>query len=148
MRTIGSMFLGFIVGAIATLTIHEAVKWLFIDAGVLEGRAWDVDAVDYGVLSGQIPKVASAAFWGGVWGAVMALLFGSRPEGSMTLKGAVFGMFFPALLGVFVAVPLIKGQPPFMGGDPAKCGAVLAILAAWGVATAWFYGLFSYGRLP
>jgi hypothetical protein len=75
---------------------------------------------------------------------------GGAPRGSMTLRGLLFGILGPALIGVFVAVPLVTGRfPLFFDGAPNMIGSVLLILAGWGAATAWLYGFFtSGGRLP
>lgn len=146
--SIKALILGFIAGAIATLTIHELLKSLFFDAGIISMRPWDFEPIDSGPFAGAMPKIASATLWGGAWGALMGLIFGREPEGSMTWRGALFGITGPALLGVFLFVPLLKGTAPFLGGDLVAMGAVLCILAGWGAVTAWLLGLFSYGRLP
>jgi len=143
-----AVILGFIAGAIATLTIHEFIKSLFFDAGVIPLAPWDMAPIDTGPFAGTLPKLASAAFWGGIWGSILAIVFGNQPEGSMTLRGLAFGITGPALIGVFLLVPLLKGSAPFLGGNFEAMGAVLCILAAWGVVTAWLYGFFSYGRFP
>ncbi len=143
-----ALILGFIAGAIATLTVHELVKGIFFDAGVIPMKPWDMTPIDSGPLAGSLPKIASATLWGGVWGAVMGMAFGREPEGSMTLRGLAFGITGPALIGVFLLVPLFKGMAPFLGGNVEAMGAVLCILAAWGAVAAWLFGLFSYLRLP
>lgn len=143
-----ALILGFVAGAIATLTVHELVKGIFFDAGVLPLQPWDMTPIDGGPFAGSLPKIASAVFWGGVWGALMGVLFGREPEGALTLRGLAFGIAGPALIGVFLLVPLIKGSAPFLGGNLEAMGAVLCILAAWGAVSAWLFGLFSYARLP
>lgn len=143
-----AVILGFIAGAMATLTVHEFIKSLFFDAGVIPLQPWNMDMIDNGPFAGVLPKIASATFWGGVWGSILAMVFGNRPQGSMTVRGFAFGILGPALIGVFLLVPLLKGGEPFLGGNVAAMGAVLCILAGWGAVTAWIYGLFSYGRLP
>jgi hypothetical protein len=143
-----ALILGFIAGAIATLTVHELVKGVFFDAGVIALKPWDMTPIDSGPFAGSLPKIASATLWGGVWGALMGMAFGREPEGSMTLRGLAFGITGPALIGVFLLVPLFKGTAPFLGGNLEAMGAVLCILAAWGAVAAWLLGLFSYSRLP
>jgi len=143
-----ALIFGFIAGAIATLTVHELIKSAFFDAGVIPLPPWNMDAIDTGPFAGVLPKIASATFWGGVWGSILAMIFGNAPTGSMTLRGLAFGITGPALIGVFLLVPLLKGGEPFLGGNVPAIGAVLCILAGGGVVTAWLYVLFSYGRLP
>jgi len=71
------------------------------------------------------------------------------PKGSMTLRGAVLGIVGPALLGVFVAAPLLNGNELFLGGDVNLIWPVLVVTAVFGAITAWLYGFFSSGlRLP
>lgn len=97
----------------------------------------------------DLPKLASLALWGGLWGSILSLIFGNVPTGSMTLRGALFGIIGPALLGAFLWIPLINGQAPFYDGEPTMIAAALVILTGFGAATAWLYGFFTSGcRLP
>lgn len=145
-----AIVLGFIAGAIATATVHEAINWVLLQQGIFPRIPWDMEPITTGPLAEyQIPKLVSAMFWGGVWGSVFAIILGNAPTGSMTLKGILLGIIGPAVIGVFVLVPLITGRfPLFFDGDPNMIGSVLLILAGYGAVTAWLYGLFSYGRLP
>lgn len=145
--SVKNIILGFIAGVIATLTIHELIKCGLIDIGFLPAalKPWDMAPVD----PWGIPKIVSASFWGGLWGAILALVFGNVPHGSMTFRGIVFGIIGPALLGALLWVPLLKGQTPFYDGEPLIITSVLLILAGWGAMTAWLYGFFTSGcRLP
>ena len=151
MNFLRTVILGFIAGAIATLTVHEFVSWVFNNPAIWTGwprTSWSKAPVDVALLGIQIPEIFSAMFWGGVWGSLFGLILGSRPIGSMTLKGAILGLLGPALIGVFILVPMLKGGAPFLGGDTGKIIPVLAILMSFGAATAWLYGAFRYGRLP
>ena len=151
MNLLKTIVLGFIAGAIATLTAHEFISWLFSTSWTGWDRvSWNRDLVEIVVWPGKfVPKIMSDTFWGGLWGSVFGLILGSRPQGSTTLKGLLMGIVGPALLGVFIAVPLLTGRfPPFFGGNIAKIIPVLVILAGYGAFTAWLYGFFRYGRLP
>lgn len=147
-----NIILGFIAGAIATVTVHELINLAILNAGVdFPRQPWSLDpvAVRFGASSMEIPRLASDMIWGGVWGSVFAIILGSVPKGSMTLKGILLGLLGPALLGVFILVPIIKGDELFLGGNMTAIGSVLAILAGFGAATAWLYGFFTSGcRLP
>lgn len=153
MNAIKSIALGFIAGAVATVTVHEFVSWLFNNPMLWTGWdrvSWDMEPVSNILFPDiTVPKIVSAAFWGGLWGALIGLILGPRPQGSTTLAGIILGIVGPALIGVFIAVPLITERfPPFFGGDSSKIVPVLVILAAWGSATAWLYGFFRYCHLP
>lgn len=140
-----NILLGFIAGAIATVTVHEAINWVLLQNGLFPRVPWSMQP-SYMV---GIPQIGSDMFWGGVWGSVFALILGDAPSGSLTLRGALLGIIGPALVGVFTLVPLLTVRfPPFFGGDINMIWPVLLILAGFGAATAWLYGLFSYGRLP
>lgn len=140
-----NLFFGILAGVIATLTVHEIIKDFLFGAGYFPAAPWSMAPVD---ITG-IPKIISDALWGGAWGAIFAATLGNIPMGSMTLKGALMGIVGPAILGVFVAVPFIKGKALFLGGNVELMAAVLLILAGFGAVTAWLYGFFNSGcRLP
>jgi hypothetical protein len=147
------LILGFIAGAIATVTVHELINLAILRAGVdFPRQPWSMDPVTikFGASTlAEIPRIASDTFWGGVWGMVFAVILGAVPKGSMTLKGILLGLIGPALLGVFILVPVIKGGELFLGGNQTAIGCVLLILAGFGAATAWLYGFLTSGcRLP
>jgi hypothetical protein len=68
----------------------------------------------------------------------------------MTLKGALLGILGPALVGVFVLVPILTSKIPlFFNGDVNLIWPMVVILAGFGAATAWLYGFMTSGfRLP
>ena len=141
-----SLILGFIAGAIATVTVHEAINYILLQAGIFDRVPWSLEPVPgFG-----FPQIVSDAAWGGLWGVIFALILGSVPKGSMTLKGAILGILGPALIGVFILVPILTSKfPLFFNGDLNPIGSVLLILAGFGAATAWLYGFFTSGcRLP
>jgi hypothetical protein len=151
MNLLKTIVLGFIAGAIATLTVHEFISWLFNNYWTGWDRvSWSKELVPVAFVPDMvIPKIFSDMFWGGLWGSLFGLILGSRPQGSMTLRGLAMGLIGPALIGVFIAVPLLTQKfPPFFGGDMSKIIPVLSILAGYGAFTAWLYGFFRYGRLP
>ncbi|MBX9683606.1 MAG: hypothetical protein K2X41_07430 [Hyphomicrobium sp.] len=151
MNILKSVVLGFIAGAIATLTIHEVISWLFLNYWTgWDRQSWSMEPVTNPYFPDfVVPQIVSAAFWGGLWGGLFGLILGARPQGMMTIRGAILGIFGPALIGVFILVPLLTERfPPFFGGDMSKIIPVLAILAGYGAVTAWLYAFFRYGRLP
>ncbi|MEQ1578231.1 MAG: hypothetical protein ABL894_11320 [Hyphomicrobium sp.] len=128
------LFMGFLAGAIAVVTAHEAINYVLLQQGLFPRVPWSMEPA---AVTG-VPQIVSAMFWGGVWGSVFALAMGHR---NSLLNGVLFGVLGPALLGVFIAVPLLTGRfPMFFGGDAKMIGSVMLILAGWGAATAWLYG--------
>ncbi len=151
--TLKSIFYGFIAGAIATVTVHELINLAILRYGIdFPRQPWSLDpvAVTVGQTTlAEVPRIVSDMFWGGIWGVIFSLILGSVPQGSMTLKGALLGLIGPALLGVFIIVPVIKGGELFLGGNQTAIACVLLILAGFGAATAWLYGFMTAGfRLP
>lgn len=141
--TLRHVLFGFMAGAIATVTTHEIINWILLQAGIFPRVPWSMapSAVT------AVPQIASDMFWGGLWGSLFALIHGWIPGPNLTFKGLVFGLIGPALVGVFILVPLITNRfPLFFGGDPKMLGSVLLILAGFGLTMGWLYGLFTSPR--
>ena len=135
-----SLALGFIAGAIAVATAHEIINFILLQAGVFPRVPWSMEPA---AMTG-VPQIVSDMFWGGVWGILFVLLYNVIPGGGPTVKGLIFGIVGPAILGVFILVPLLTGRfPLFFDFDPQLVGSVLLILAGFGAAMGWLYGLMS-----
>jgi hypothetical protein len=146
-----SLTLGFIAGAIATVTVHELISYALLQQGLFGRVPWSLDPVAVGPLADLgIPQIASDMFWGGIWGAIFALIWGDPPQGALSFKGAALGIVGPAIIGVFTLVPLLTSKfPLFFGGEVDMIWPVLVILAGFGAATGWLYGFLTSGcRLP
>lgn len=140
-----TILLGFIAGAIAMVTVHELISHWLYDTGFATRIPWSMEP---STLTGY-PQLVTDAGLGGLWGALFALILGSVPRGSMTLRGALLGLIGPAVIGALVVVPLIKNEPLFLGQDFALIWPLLVTGAGFGAATAWIYGfLTAGGRLP
>jgi len=132
-----SLTLGFVAGAIAVVTAHEIISYILLKAGVFPRVPWSMQP---SAVTG-VPQIVSDMFWGGVWGIVFVLFYRVIPGGGPTVKGLIFGIVGPAILGVFILVPLISGRfPLFFGFDARMIGSVLLILAGFGAAMGWLYG--------
>ena len=104
---------GFIAGFLAVAIFHQGMYLLLKQTGVpLPGAPWNMApfAGAYGM-----PTVVNQCFWGGLWGILFAFLVDRMPGGPSWLKGFIFGVIFPMLLGSWLIVALVKGQPIFSG---------------------------------
>jgi hypothetical protein len=132
-----SLALGFAAGAIAVVTVHEFINFILLQAGIFPRVPWSMNP---SAVTG-VPQIVSDMFWGGVWGILFVVLYNLIPGGGPTVKGLIFGIVGPAIIGVFILVPLITGRfPLFFGFDPKLIGSVLLILAGFGAAMGWLYG--------
>lgn len=140
-----SLVLGFIAGAIAFVTAHEAISLWLLNAGHATRVPWSMEP---SLFTGY-PQLATGAAWGGLWGAIFALILGPVPRGALTVRGALLGLVGPALVGVLVVLPLIRSEQPFLGYDFDLIWPELVVGAGFGAVTAWLYGFFTSGcRLP
>ena len=131
------ILLGFVAGAVAVVTAHEIIDYILHAAGIFPRVPWSMTPA---AVAG-VPQIVSDMFWGGLWGILFALISDRVPGGNLTVKGLIFGIVGPAILGVFILVPLITGRfPLFFGGDIKLLGSVLLILAGFGAAMGWLYG--------
>lgn len=123
------------------------MKFLYVDPNL--SAAWDLHEADLNPLPMALPRLANAAMWGGLWGALFSIMLGNPPTGSMTLRGALLGILGPAIACVFLIFPLLQGGAPFLGGDVHGIIATLLTFAAFGAFACWLYGWFNAGlRLP
>ena len=105
--------IGFLAGVIAVLVFHQGMYLVMKQLGVpLSGAPWNFAPA---AAARGLPTIVNQAFWGGLWGIAFALLHDRMPGDRGWLKGLVFGMLFPMLLGSWLVVALLKGQP-ILGG--------------------------------
>jgi hypothetical protein len=130
------LILGFVAGALATIVFHQSVWFALNAAGIVPGGqpAWSLDPIPpFGV-----PSVVSKAFWGGLWGALLALVL-ARIEGpAYWLAWIVVGAVALTLVAIYV-VPIVKGLPVGEFWPRAAIGA--AVNGAWGLGTGIFLRL-------
>lgn len=83
-----------------------------------------------------IPQIWSQAFWGGIWGILLAIatvrLHHQLPYWSTSI---LLGSLLPTTVFLFVVMP-IKGIPVAGGWDPNIIVTGLIINAAWGIGVA------------
>ncbi len=114
---------GFLAGALATAIFHQGMYYLMQRGGLpLQGAPWTMtpNARAYG-----LPVLVNQMFWGGLWGVLFALLYERLPTNMGWLKGIVFGVIFPLLLGSWLIVASMRGQP--LLADVAKDWNILRL---------------------
>jgi hypothetical protein len=132
------LILAFVAGFIAVLLFHQPMLALLHAVGITRATAYPTSPVP----PLEVPRVLSAAFWGGVWGMVFLLLRPWVARGRAYFPGAVlFGAFVLSLVAWFVVAPL-KGLPIGAGGNPARIATGLLVNGAWGFGTALLLLLF------
>src|ERR671918_930831 len=120
------IFIAFIAGFIATLVFHQGGLALLNQFGITERAPFNMTSTEpFGV-----PQVFSLAFWGGVWGILLALFLGTRKT-AWYLRALIFGALLPTAVALFVVMPL-KGQPPGGGWDPLIIVGGLILNGLWG----------------
>jgi len=124
---------GFVAGFLSTLIFHQSVWYVLNVVGLIpwERPAWPLETIP----PLGVPSVVSKAFWGGLWGAVLAPLLVRLRGGSYWLGWIAISAVALPLVAFFVVAPL-KGQPiPALG--PRYLASFL-VNAAWGLGTALF----------
>jgi hypothetical protein len=130
---------GFIAGFLGVLIFHQLMLGLLHLIGLTASQSYALRPIP----PLGIPAVLSAAFWGGVWGIVFAMVHQRFPRGSAYWVAAfLFGAVFPTLVGWFIVQPM-KGMPIGNGWQPAGMLTGFLVNGAWGLGTA-----FILSRLP
>ena len=141
MSSLKLLLLGFIAGALATFLFHQTAWYLLNQAGIIppDRPAWPMTAIP----PLGVPAILSKMFWGGLWGAGLALLM-ARIEGvGYWLAWIVVGAIAPSLVAMYV-VPVIKGMP--VSEFWPRAGVAGTVNAAWGLGTAIFLLVFGAAR--
>jgi hypothetical protein len=132
---------GFVAGFVATLVFHQVALLILHLAGIVPATPWNLSPVP----PLGVPAVISAAFWGGVWGIILALLAPGLGRGAGYWIGCVlFGAVALTLVAWFVVGPL-KGRPPALAWPGVIVGPI--VNGAWGFGTALLLRLLP-GRRP
>jgi hypothetical protein len=131
------LIVGFISGAVSVLLFHQGAAALLHALALTPRAPYSMDpAAPFG-----IPQLWSLAFWGGVWGVVLAATL-ARLHGAAFIVGAVvFGALLPTLVAWFVVAPL-KDQPIAAGFVPMAMAIGPIVNAAWGLGTGLGLALF------
>lgn len=138
-RTISprALALGFLAGALAVPLFHQVMVLILHLAGQVPNFPWSTRPVP----PFNVPQLLNQMFWGGLWGALFALVVEAMPGRNLWLKGMIFGLLGPWLIGNGLLVPLIKGGPLLFGFSPPRMIIGALIGTAFGLGLALIYGL-------
>ena len=130
---------GFISGAVSVLIFHQGA------VALLHALEWTARA-PYSMAPTKpwgIPQLWSIAFWGGIWGVLLAVSLARLDRLPLVCAALVFGAVLPTLVAWFVVAPL-KGQPMAAGGVPTRMLVGVIVNGVWGLGTG--IGLALFGR--
>lgn len=111
--SIGRAAMGFIAGALSVFTVMTATWWALRTAGFLPANAPAFWSMEPRIAPFGVPRYLNLAFWGGIWGLVLALLLRGVTGVSYWLAWFLAGAIAVAGVALFV-VPAIKGLPVAM----------------------------------
>lgn len=129
----------FLCGAAAVLILHQGTLAAIYLAGFTAGAPYSLAPTQ----PWDVPQLWSLAFWGGVWGIVLAATLRRLTGGSLVVASLAFGTIFPTLVAWFIVAPL-KGQPMAAGFVPAAMAVGPIVNAAWGLGTGLGLALFGH----
>ena len=135
------LILGFIFGALAALVFQQGALALLHSFGLTPNAPYSMNAVP----PWGIPQVWSVAFWGGVWGVLLAAAVHRQEGGPLIVYSALFGLVFPTLAAWFM-VAAMKGQPLAAGFEPKRMLVGPIVNLAWGLGTGIALALFARSR--
>lgn len=128
---------GFVAGVLSVLMFHQWGFYAAAELGFGRPSLYSMRPVP----PWGIPTIASQAFWGGLWGALGALVVARLPG---ILNGALGWILFAITLVLavnwFVVLP-IKGAPIGGGWRLPGVAVVPIVYALWGFGMWLFYGL-------
>src|SRR5919109_1728301 len=108
------LVVGFVAGFVAVLLFHQSALALLHAAQLSRSAPFSFTPTPpFG-----IPQLWSLAFWGGVWGVVLAAALARLDGARLIVAALVFGAVFPTLVAWFIVAPL-KGQPVAAGWVPS-----------------------------
>lgn len=131
-----TILVGFFAGLVAVLVFHQGTAWLLHMLTVKAGIGADVFGrvpFPFNMAPTRplgVPQVLSLAFWGGVWGILLAVILRAA-----RLPDLLFGFLFGALLVTLVAFTLVaslKGLPQFAGYNKQIWWRAMLLNGAWG----------------
>ncbi len=133
---------GFIAAVLATLIFHQAA-WTALHYLDLPGLGMPLPFPMTPTYPFGVPRIASLAFWAGIYGAVFALLT-PRIHTPLWLAGIALGVV-AGLTGGLIVSPL-RGDPIAFGGSAYGLARSMLINGFWGLGFGLILPLL--GRVP
>jgi len=130
---------GFIAGFLSVLIFHQGAVALLHALDITPRAPFSLQPT----RPLGVPVITSIAFWGGVWGVLLAATFARLDGARLIVAATIFGAVFPTVVAWFIVAPL-KGQPVAAGFAPAAMMIGPIVNAAWGLGTG--IGLALLGR--
>jgi hypothetical protein len=124
---------GFMAGFIATLIFHQPALAVLHAVGMTPATPYVLKPVP----PLGVPQVISLAFWGGVWGIILALIAAYWGPVLFWPGAILFGAIFPTLVAWFVVFPL-KGIPVAGGFHFPGILVGPIVNGMWGLGSALF----------
>jgi hypothetical protein len=118
---------GFIAGALSVLIFHQGMVLLLWLMGQVPNFPWNFRG---SVAPLGVPVLVNQMFWGGLWGIGFAAVGHMIPVANTALRGAVYGLAGPFLLGGGFLVPLIKRTGPMFWQWPAPRWIIGGLIGA------------------
>lgn len=113
---LGKVVIGFIAGAVAVLLFHQVMVLILYMLGQIPNAPYSFRPNAFGV-----PQIINGPFWGGVWGIFFAFVIGFLPrEWPVWVKGIVLGLGLHVILGNWLVLALLRGQPVMAGFAPPR----------------------------
>jgi len=132
---------GFLAGFLSVLIFHQGMVFLMHHVGngipilvLIFGPQPDLPYNMTPVPPLHVPEVLAKAFWGGIWGIILAALLRE-----LRMSELLFGFAFGALVLTMVGFDLIarlKGLPPLPSDDRQAWWSAGLCNGCWGLGTA------------
>jgi hypothetical protein len=122
-----TLIIGFVAGAISVLVFHQGMILILYLMKQTSNFPWNLAP-----MKGPfpVPALLNSMFWGGLWGVAFAAFAHLIPVAHNILRGVVFGLLGPFLLGNGILVPLLKGTGQFFWTWPAPRYIISALIGA------------------
>ena len=133
------LIVGFLAGAVGVLVFHQGALAMLHSLGFTANTPYSIKAT----APWGVPQIWSSAFWGGVWGVLLAMALRRFDGPRLVVAATLFGAIVPTLVAWFVVAPL-KHQPMAAGLVLAAMMIGPIVNAAWGLGTG--IGLNLFGR--